>query len=150
MHLPANFFFSMNHFFNCQRIFGSQSIIKCLQQVVGISKLRAAGDAFIDYLLLRQIVFVVPIVMRMNLVECLVLLEIQFPGCFKQLVFSASLFEFLHDLHAQRVEGARKHLYHVKAINHKLSVGKACSYNVLIVKIQVQRNCFAAGENFLQ
>ena len=82
MHLPANFFFSMNHFFNCQRIFGSESIIKCLQQVVGISELRAAGDAFANYLLLRQSVFIVPIVMRMNFVKLLVLLKIQLPRCF--------------------------------------------------------------------
>ena len=69
MYLPANIFFSLNDFFNCLRIIESPSIIKRLQQVVGIIELLTAGF-FVDFLFQScQIVFVVPIVIRMNFVD---------------------------------------------------------------------------------
>ena len=69
MYLPANIFFSLNDFFNCLRIIASPSIIKRLQQVVGIIELLTAGF-FVDFLFRScQIVFVMPIVIRMNFVD---------------------------------------------------------------------------------
>ena len=156
MHLLANFFFSVNDFCNCMRIFGDQRHHKmtatgCKHKWAPHSVLFLAY-----YFLLRQLVFVVPIILlilRMKFFEFLILLEIQFPRWFKEFIFFAG--PFLISSCPARAESWRSAYAFVQCESDQSRFQRwesEFSHNVLIVKIQVQRNCSdickTADENF--